>query len=60
MDALAHRVRNPCACRIEGIVYIEPYYRSIICALVSTGSMVVRREFAWVISHIDSTDGGII
>ena len=37
MDALAHRVGDLCACRIEGIVYIEPYYGSIICAPVSLG-----------------------
>ena len=53
VDALAHRVRNPRACGIEGIVYIKPHYRSIICVLVSSGSAVAGEELALarVISH---------
>ena len=56
VDTLAHRMGNLCACGIEGIIYIEPHYRSIICAPVSFGSAVVREKpvLAWVISHSGS------
>ena len=54
MDALAHRMGNPCACRVEGIVYIEPYYRPIIYTPVSVGSAVVGDKLTLnrVISHV--------
>jgi hypothetical protein len=59
MDAFTHRVRNLCACRIEGIVYVEPHYRSIIYTQVSVKSRVVERNLtlAWVLSHIG---GGMV
>ena len=44
VDAFAHRVGDPGACRIEGIVYVEPHYRPIVCAPVNVGSVVVGRE----------------
>ena len=40
MDAFAHRMRYLRARGIEGIVYVEPYYCSIVFAPVSVESMV--------------------
>jgi len=56
VDALAHRMGNPCARGIEGIIYIKPHYRSIIYTPVSLGSAVVGKKLAlaWVISHTGS------
>ena len=53
MNALAHSMRDPCTCGIEGIIYVEPYYRPIICVPVSVGSPAIGEGLALgrVISH---------